>query len=78
MTFPTFVRRPFHAGATLAAAALMAAGLLLPASPAAAQQADAWWDASDPRIGLGAGWMDAEEASWNMELVDHSPTHGLL
>lgn len=25
----------------------------------------------DPRVGLGAGWMDAEEASLNIELVGH-------
>jgi hypothetical protein len=25
------------------------------------------WDPNDPRIGLAAGWMDAEEAIWNME-----------
>jgi hypothetical protein len=28
---------------------------------------------SDPRIGLGAGWMDAEEAAWNMRLVSATP-----
>jgi hypothetical protein len=25
----------------------------------------------DPRVGLSAGWLDAEEASWNMELLAH-------
>ena len=29
--------------------------------------------AADPRIGLGAGWMDAEEAAGNLELVSHVP-----
>jgi hypothetical protein len=28
----------------------------------------------DPRIGLGAGWLDAEEASWNMRLVSNTPS----
>ncbi|HSQ29571.1 MAG TPA: hypothetical protein VLN49_06970 [Gemmatimonadaceae bacterium] len=32
---------------------------------AAAQQAQ------DPRVGLGAGWNDAKEASWNLDLVAH-------
>lgn len=27
------------------------------------------WDPNDPRIGLGAGWMDAESAISNMELL---------
>jgi hypothetical protein len=57
---------------------LAAAGLLLAALPLfpgalTAQQADAaasprmTWDPNDPRIGLGAGWLDAEEAISNME-----------
>jgi hypothetical protein len=29
--------------------------------------------ATDPRVGLGAGWMDAEEATWNMQLVSETP-----
>jgi hypothetical protein len=28
---------------------------------------------TDPRVGLGAGWMDAEEASWNMNLLANRP-----
>ena len=28
---------------------------------------------TDPRVGLRAGWLDAEEASWNMELLAHLP-----
>jgi hypothetical protein len=27
----------------------------------------------DPRVGLGAGWMDAEEAMWNMRVVSKTP-----
>ena len=57
---------------------LAAAGLLLAAMPLfpgalTAQQADAaapprmTWDPNDPRIGLGAGWLDAEEAISNLE-----------
>jgi len=43
--------------------------LLTAALPAiaAAQQAQ------DPRVGLGAGWNDAKEASWNLDLVAHRP-----
>ena len=44
----------------LGAAALLAA--VVPAT-AIAQ--------SDPRNGLGAGWLDAEQATWNMELTGH-------
>src|SRR5690606_9015985 len=27
----------------------------------------------DPRVGLGAGWLDAEQAAWNMRLVSTTP-----
>ncbi|MDH3224559.1 MAG: hypothetical protein OEO23_12650, partial [Gemmatimonadota bacterium] len=27
------------------------------------------WDPNDPRVGLGAGWLDAESAAWNMEHI---------
>jgi hypothetical protein len=27
----------------------------------------------DPRVGLGAGWMDAAQAAWNLRLVSHTP-----
>ena len=51
----------------LARAVLLACALALPAALAAqGVQGDA-----DPRVGLGAGWMDAEEAISNLELVGH-------
>jgi hypothetical protein len=28
---------------------------------------------SDPRVGLGAGWMNAEEAAWNLSVVSETP-----
>jgi hypothetical protein len=28
---------------------------------------------ADPRVGLRAGWMDAGQAAWNMELLAHRP-----
>ena len=31
------------------------------------------WDPNDPRIGLGAGWMDAESAISGMELLAAIP-----
>ncbi len=31
------------------------------------------WDVLDPRVGLAAGWMDAESAIWNLELVATTP-----
>ena len=50
--------------------ALLALGLL--ASPAQAQDFVPGGD-DDPRIGLEAGWMDAEEAIWNMDLLTALP-----
>jgi hypothetical protein len=47
----------------ITAAAVVA--LLAPMTAASAQPVP------DPREGLGAGLQDAEEASWNMELIDH-------
>jgi hypothetical protein len=29
--------------------------------------------AGDPRVGLGAGWMDAAEAAWNLRLISETP-----
>src|SRR5512146_2399338 len=43
--------------------------LLTAALPAIA----AGQQAQDPRVGLGAGWNDAKEASWNLDLVAHRP-----
>jgi len=40
--------------------------------PVAAED-DPWWDTDDPRIGLGAGWFDAEEAAHHMELLTTLP-----
>jgi hypothetical protein len=42
--------------------AVLAAAALLPTSSAAQ---------ADPRIGLSAGWHDAGEASWNLQLLSH-------
>jgi hypothetical protein len=70
---------PIHvsprAGLLLALLALVAAPMpaLAQAQTAPPAAADRWWDASDPRIGLGAGWLDAEDASWNLELLASVP-----
>ncbi len=61
------------AGGGLLATTLLAVVLLLAPVQLLAQSSEQWWDASDPRIGLGAGWMDAEEAASNMELVANTP-----
>lgn len=45
-------------------------------APAIAQDADAddiWWDPDDPRIGLEAGWYDAEEAARHMRILASDP-----
>jgi hypothetical protein len=52
-------------------AAVLAVGVGAGAGAAGAQEQ--WWDPSDPRVGLSAGWSDAGEASWNMELVANRP-----
>jgi hypothetical protein len=49
------------------------AGLLTGTPPAEAQDVPRWWDPDDPRIGLTAGFTDAGEASWNMELITNTP-----
>jgi hypothetical protein len=54
-------------------AALVVALLLGMPGNALGQDGGQWWDADDPRIGLGAGWTDAEEAAWNLELVANVP-----
>ena len=59
-----------------AAACLLAAGFLLAglwAPPQAAAQDFTLGGDDDPRVGLAAGWMDAEEASWNLELLVNVP-----
>ena len=60
-------RRLLPGPGVLAAATLLFGSLALPVA-LAAQGAAA---GADPRVGLGAGWMDAEEASLNLELVGH-------
>ncbi len=54
-------------GLALAAAALMLFAGALDA------QAPHQTPADDPRVGLGAGWLDAEEAAWNMEIMATLP-----
>ncbi len=65
----------------LLAAATMVAGTIVAPESIAAQQQDQVsaaapaleWDPNDPRIGLGAGWMDAESAINGMELLAAIP-----
>jgi hypothetical protein len=42
-------------------------------TPAAAVDMSMSPPSPDPRVGLRPGWMDAEEASWNMTLVSNTP-----
>ncbi|HUE96434.1 MAG TPA: hypothetical protein VMN39_07220, partial [Longimicrobiaceae bacterium] len=55
-----------------AAACLLAASILVVAQPADGQTFEPGGP-DDPRIGLSAGWHDAEEASWNMRLLSNIP-----
>jgi hypothetical protein len=43
------------------------------AAGASAQATGSAGSAADPRVGLGAGWMNAKEAARNLELVAHRP-----
>ncbi len=45
-----------------------AAAILAAPAPAAAQA-----PRTDPRVGLSAGWFDAGEAAWNLQLVSTTP-----
>jgi hypothetical protein len=54
-----------------AAALTLVLGMAMLAGQAQAQQNPAFTADDDPRVGLGAGWHDAEEASWNMTLRTH-------
>ncbi len=57
----------------LASVALVLGTFLLVPSLLNGQQNPVFTPDNDPRVGLGAGWMDAEEASWNMRLLAHLP-----
>ncbi|HVE77402.1 MAG TPA: hypothetical protein VNA89_00955, partial [Gemmatimonadaceae bacterium] len=74
MRLDTTARRPCAARTTAPLRHLLLALVSLAAAPAASAQPD---DASarhaDPRVGLGAGWMDAKEAARNLRLVAHRP-----
>jgi len=70
---PTYARWSAPEIGALVAALLLGLFLALVPGRAMAQETEQWWDDADPRIGLGAGWMDAEEASWNMELLANVP-----
>jgi hypothetical protein len=72
---PSFVRSTRRVGALalpLAATVLTLFGATAGAAPVLAQETATprmTWDPNDPRIGLGAGWLDAEQAISNLELI---------
>jgi hypothetical protein len=49
----------------------LALGLIASVAPAEAQTGSG--ESSDPRVGLRAGWTDAEQAAWNLDLISHTP-----
>jgi hypothetical protein len=63
--------------ASVALASLSAAGCSTSSTPGSAPMPVPGMSASpptpDPRIGLRAGWMNAGEASWNLEVVSKTP-----
>src|SRR4051812_45950694 len=57
----------------LACIALVAASGILSASQARAQDMSQTPPSPDPRIGLRAGLMDAQEATWNLRVLSKTP-----
>src|SRR5690606_7151954 len=65
---------PLACAALLGAAACASSSPPPPADPGAATFVrEAGPPDPDPRVGLGAGFLDAEEASWNLRLVSSTP-----
>jgi len=82
MKLDTFTRSSTARWLRLGASGMVVlAAVLTATTTAAAQAADAippaapalTWDPNDPRIGLGAGWMDAESAISGLELLAAIP-----
>jgi len=80
MNFPRIVLRALHGArsASLPCLALLAFLAVAPAADLEAQMQDPTapamtWDPNDPRIGLEAGWQDAEEAISNLSLLASLP-----
>ena len=73
MTPPGFLRSALTRGtaAVTPAFLLLTMAALWAPTAGTAQESRQFWDPSDPRIGLEAGWMDAEEAARNMDLVSN-------
>ena len=71
MRLPTHMLRVV-ARSTAAVSALVLALASLP-TDAASQDTTFVWDAQDPRVGLGAGWLDAASAIRNLEMVGSLP-----
>jgi len=61
------------ATALVGAAACAPSGTTGPAAETPAPMAPAAAPSPDPRVGLGAGLLDAEQALWNMRLVSATP-----
>jgi hypothetical protein len=70
MRFAPSSRRPAVRWTTLALALSLPVALTAPRD-ARAQAAGTAAASTDPRVGLGAGWMDAKEAIRNLDLVAH-------
>ncbi|MEM6288588.1 MAG: hypothetical protein AAF845_15735, partial [Bacteroidota bacterium] len=63
----------FRAGLCLLAAAGLAACASSPVTPTSGPSAMPERSGPDPRVGLGAGLFDAEEAIWNLRLLSATP-----
>jgi hypothetical protein len=81
MTHDTFARTVARRVTLLTGGSVLLATLLTTVTETAAQATDTTvsaapvitWDPNDPRIGLGAGWMDAESAISGLELLAAIP-----
>jgi hypothetical protein len=70
---PIARRSPARFSTAFRRSLLSSAVLLAAAASAGAQVDSAARKPADPRVGLGAGWMDAKEAASNLELIAHRP-----
>jgi hypothetical protein len=73
MTISATPRRVVPGLARYLSAAFLLLAVVLPLAPAQAQMQSSepqmTWDPDDPRPGLRAGWLDAEEAIWNLRKI---------
>lgn len=63
----------FSAAVLVQVAACASASMPVTSGPMVSPMDAATPPSPDPRVGLGAGWLDAAQAAWNVELVSNTP-----